>query len=498
MKEKYYLGIDQGTTGTTSILFDEKFRMASLGYEPIQLQYPQSGWVEHNPEDVWNSVFRSIAQALNHVSASGEQIVSVGLNHEGETIVVWDKITGKQLYNSIVWQDRRTVRVADMISDADNNIIYEKTGLRADAYFSATKIKWVLENVEGAKEKQKQGSLMVGTIDSWLIWRMTNGCLHITDASTASRTMLYNVNNGDWDDDLLDLFEIQKEILPEIRNSSELYGYTDPHVFFGVRIPISGILVDQQAAMLGQACVELGQVKTTYGTGCFMLMNTGEKMTRSTYGLLPTVGWQLDGKRTYALDGGVYTTGGTVKWMQENLGLIEYPAQSEIMAMNVSSNGGTYFVPAFVGLAAPHWDSYATGTIIGITGSTTKEHIVRAGLESTAYQVRDVMDVMKREVDTNILAMRCNGRATKNRFLMQFQADLLGIPLDIPKISATTAFGAAFMGALGIGVFDSVNQVSEIWGVGQTYEPKMSVDERESLMYNWHRAVKRAKHWNES
>lgn len=497
MKEKYYLGLDQSTMGTTAILFDRNWKEAGRGYHEIPLYYPQAGWVEHDAREVWASVLSATLQALSSTGAGPESIICVGLNHEGESVVVWDRVSGQPIYNSIVWQDRRTARESDQMADRYNDLVHGKTGLMIDAYFSATKIKWILDHVEGARDLMQQGRLLCGTLDTWIVWKITHGRVHVTDASTASRTLLFNIHTGQWDDELLALFGIDRAILPEIRDSATHYAYTDPLDFLGARVPISGILVDQQAAMVGQACTTPGTIKTTYGTGCFMLMNTGDNAVASTNGLLPTVAWKLNDQMTFALDGGVYITGAATKWLKEGLGIITSTAESERYALEVSDNGGVYFVPAFSGLAAPHWDSYASGMMIGITGGTRRAHIIRATLEATAYQVRDVLDVMQKEANVPISVIRCNGAATSNRFLMQFQSDILGIPLDIPEVVETTALGAAFMGALGIGEFDSIRDVENIWKLSRRYEPKMSRDQRDSLLYHWHRAVERAKYWIE-
>lgn len=497
MHECYYLGLDQGTTGTTAILFDRQWNAVSRGYEQIPLLYPRSGWVEHDARAVWTSVLSSTAQALSQIGAEAGSIRCIGLNHEGESVVVWDKLTGEPIYNTIVWQDRRTAHYADSLTDQYNGLVRGKTGLMIDSYFSATKLKWILDHAEGAGELAAKGRLLAGTMDSWIIWKMTHGRTHVTDASTASRTMLFNLESGDWDQELLDLFELDRSLLPEVRDSAAVYAWTDPLDFLGARIPISGILVDQQAALVGQACVQPGMVKTTYGTGCFMLMNTGETPVFSESGLLPTVAWQLSGKRTYALDGGVYITGGATRWLQESLNLVEDPRDTEPLALQVPDNGGVYFVPAFTGLAAPHWDSYASGMVIGITGGTRKAHIVRAALEATCYQVRDVLDVMCRDSNVPITAMRCNGRATANRFLMQFQSDILDLPLEIPEHADTTAFGSAFMGALGLGEFESISDAAQLWRSEHRFEPRMDASRREHLLYHWHRAVERSKYWRE-
>lgn len=497
MKEFYYLGIDQGTTGTTAILFDQKWKVAARGYQAVPLTYPSAGWVEHNAKDVWSSVLTAVTQALSAIGASPDSIRCLGLNHEGESVVVWNRITGEPIYNSIIWQDRRTAHEADLLADQYNEMVHSKTGLMIDSYFSALKLKWILDFVPDAREQLRQGNLLAGTMDSWIVWKLTHGRVHITDASTASRTMLYNIHTQQWDDELIALFGLERSLLPEICDSAALYARTDPLDFLGVSTPISGILADQQAALIGQACVMPGSIKTTYGTGTFMLMNTGGAFVTSANGLLPTVAWKLKREQTFALDGGVFVTGAATKWLENGLEIIRSPQETEQIASSVADNGGVYFVPAFTGLAAPHWDSYASGMMIGITAGTTRAHIVRATLEAAAYQVWDVLNVMNQASKVPITVMRCNGSATENRFLMQFQADLLDIPLDIPEVAETTALGAAFMGALGVGEYDSVQDMESIWKRSKRYEPQMGSDQRDALLYKWHRAAERAKYWNE-
>lgn len=493
----YYLGIDQGTTGTMAILFDKNWQEVARGYQELPLLYPRIGWVEHDPQAVWESVLSAVQQALQSVGTSASSILCAGLDHEGESVVIWDRETGEPIYNAIVWQDKRTAHSADEIADKYNDLVRAKSGLMIDAYFSATKYKWILDNVPEARQKMREGRLFAGTLDTWILWKMSGGKAHVTDASTASRTLLYNLETCQWDDELISIFELDKQILPEIHDSADLFCYTDPDCFFGASIPVSAVLVDQQAALVGQGCIDSGSIKVTYGTGCWMQMNTGSSPVLSEYGLLPTVAWRLAGETRFALDGGVYITGGATKWLKEGLGIIASPAETDKIAQSVETNGGIYFVPAFTGLAAPHWDSYASGMMIGINGGTKKEHLVRAALESTAYQVKDVMDVMIRDSSVPIMSIRCNGGPTANHFLMQFQSDILGIPLEIPKVSNATALGSAFMGALGIGHFDSISNISEIWTLNRRYEPQMSSDHRNSLMYHWHRAVERAKYWVE-
>lgn len=497
MAKKYYLGMDQGTTGTTTLLLDENWNLVARGYKEHSQFYPNPGWVEHDPMEIWDCVLDSISQVLDIAGAKPNEIACIGMDNQGETVMLWDKETGLPVYNAIVWQDRRTARYADAMTELHGSIIREKTGLMIDAYFSATKIKWIIDNVPGVKDKIKEGKILAGTLDSWVIWKMTHGRVHVTDHSTASRTMLMNIHTGKWDQDILDIFEIDRKILPEICDSSMIYGYTDPLDFFGASIPIAGSVVDQQAALFGQACYTPGSIKCTYGTGCFMLMNTGDKPVYSKNGLLTTVAWSLDGKMTFALDGGIYISGAATQWLRDGLKIISKASETEQMAINAGNNGGVYFVPAFAGLAAPHWDSYARGTMLGITGGTTREHIVRATLEATAYQVKDNLDVMNLDSSIPIKILRADGGAVQNNFLMQFQSDILGIPVDVPVINDTTPLGAAYLAALGIGEYKDINELSGIWKLHKRFEPKMSVDERETLMYNWHKAVERAKNWVE-
>lgn len=495
MAKKFYLGLDQGTTSTTALLMDSKWNVAARGNKSHKQYYPKPGWIEHDPMEIWRAILEAIQMAMAEADAKPEEIACIGLDNQGETVVVWDKYTGVPIYNAIVWQDRRTARYADSLTEKYGELIRERTGLMIDAYFSATKIKWILDNVPGAREKVKEGRLIAGTLDTWMIWKMTHGRVHVTDYSTASRTMLLNIHTGQWDDEVLGVLDIDKRMLPEICDSSMIYGYTDPLDFFGAKIPISGSVVDQQAALFGQACYTPGSIKTTYGTGCFMLMNTGDKPVYSKNGLLTTVAWGLNGKMTFALDGGIYIAGAATTWLRDGIRIIDDPSETEKMAVAAKSNGGVYFVPAFAGLAAPHWDSYARGMIIGITGGTTREEIVRATLEAIAYQVKDNLDVMNMDANIPIRIMRVDGGAVVNNFLMQFQADILGIPVDVPEINEATALGAAYLAALGIGEFKSIHDLAENWKLAKRFEPKMGADERENLLYNWHRAVERSKNW---
>ncbi|MCH9030040.1 MAG: glycerol kinase GlpK [Bacteroidetes bacterium] len=493
---KYYLGIDQGTTGTTAIIFNEEWNICGKGYSEHKQYYPKPGWVEHDPVEIWNKTKESVAVALDQAKIKAKELRAIGLDNQGETCMVWDKNTGKPIYNAIVWQDRRTAKVADELKDKCGDLITKKTGLTVDAYFSALKIKWILDNVKDAWSKVDKGELLVGTLDTWLLWKMTETQIYITDSSTASRTMLFNLQSNQWDDEILDIIGIPKSILPEIKDSAEIYGYTSTD-FIGAKIPIAGSVVDQAAALFGQACFDKGSVKTTYGTGCFMLMNTGDKPIVSKNGLITTAVWSINKNVTFALDGGVYIAGAAIQWLRDGLKIINSADETEALAKSVSDSGGVYFVPAFTGLAAPYWDQYARGMMIGITGGTTRAHIVRATLEAIAFQVAENLEVMRKDSGMDIDFMRVDGGAVVNCFLMQFQSDILGIPIDVPVINETTALGAAFLAALGIGDFNTLDEISNIWKLSKRYEPKITEDERHSQIEQWKRAVKRSRKWVE-
>lgn len=498
MKNRYYLGLDNGTTGTTALILNDQWEVAGRGYQELTQIYPQPGWVEQDALEIWQSVLSAVSDACREAEIDPSDIRCMGIDNQGETVVLWDKKTGIPVYNAIVWQDRRTAHMADSLSEKHGSLVREHTGLMIDAYFSATKIKWVIDHTEGIQEKIKEGRILAGTLDSWLIWKMTHGRVFITDRSTASRTMLMNIRTGQWDPDVLDLLQINPNMLAEIHDSAEIYGTTDPLDFFGAEIPIAGSAVDQQAALFGQGCFTPGTIKCTYGTGCFMLMNTGDKPVFSDHGILTTVAWGLNNEMTYALDGGVYIAGAATQWLRDGLKIISSAAETEAMAQKAGGNGDVYFVPAFTGLAAPHWDSYARGVIIGITGGTTREQIVRSCLEATAYQVRDILDVMQLDASIPITRLRVDGGAVANNFLMQFQSDILGIPIDIPVVHDTTPLGAAYLAALGTGDFGSTDEISSCWKLQKTFEPHMSSDERETLLSKWHKAVERSKRWADS
>ncbi len=494
---QYYLGIDQGTTGTTALIIDEQWNVVSSGYQEHSQIYPQPGWVEHDPLEIWEAVKTAITAALHSKNIEPKRLRCIGIANQGETVMLWDRRTGAPVYNAIVWQDRRTAKFADTLKENYQDLIRTKTGLMIDAYFSATKIKWILDHEKGVRERAAAGEIVAGTLDSWLIWKLTGGRVHCTDFSTASRTMLLNIHTGQWDRELLELLDIPPNILPEITDSATVMGYTAAEAFFGVRVPIAGSAVDQQAALFGQACFQPGTIKTTYGTGCFMLMNTGERIAHSPSGLLTTVAWGLNRKLTFALDGGVYIAGAAIQWLRDGLKIIDRASETEALALSVPDCGGVYFVPAFVGLAAPHWDQYARGMMVGITGGTTRAHVVRATLESIAYQVNDNLEVMKVDSGMPIAVMRVDGGAVGNNFLMQFQADILGIPVDVPVITETTALGAVYLSALGLGDFGGMDEIAANWKLKRRFEPQMGVDERENRLYTWRRAVERSKAWIE-
>ena len=494
--EKYYLGLDQGTTGTTALIFDSQWNQIARGYKEHTQYYPKPGWVEHDPMEIWNSILETIAMAAEEAGIQVADLTCMGLDNQGETVMLWDRYTGVPVYNAIVWQDRRTAKMADELAEKYGDLIRERTGLVADAYFSATKIRWIMDHVEGVREKIENGHVIAGTLDTWMIWKLTHGHVHVTDYSTASRTMLLNIHTGEWDDDILKALGIPKKILPEIHDSAEVYGYTDPLDFFGALIPISGSVVDQQAALFGQACFKPGTVKTTYGTGCFMLMNTGDKPVYSENGLLTTVGWGLNQKQmTFALDGGIYISGAAVQWLRDKLHLIASAAETEDLAKSVPDTGGVYFVPAFAGLAAPHWDQYARGTIVGITRGVNKYHIIRATLESIAYQVHDVLVAMKADSGIDLTSLKVDGGASANNFLMQTQADFIQAPVRRPACVETTAMGAAYLAGLAVGYWKNQEEVKENQEIDRIFTPELDEKTRRTMVRGWEKAVRYAYGW---
>ena len=478
------------------LLIDEQWKVvATRNVEHTQI-YPNPGWVEHDPEEIWEAIQKAVAGVLSDVGAKASQVVSIGIDNQGETCMVWDKNTGKPVYNALVWQDRRTAEYADELNEKYGKMIVERTGLGPDAYFSATKIKWILDNVEGVRAKIDKGEIMAGTLDSWLIWKFTGGEAFITDTSTASRTMMLDLKKGQWDPELLDIYNIPIEILPEVSDSSKVYGYTTPETFFGEKKPVAACITDALAAMLAQGCLDKGDLKTTYGTGCFMYTNLGDTVRYSENGLITVSSWQVDGKINYAFDGGVYIAGAAIQWLRDGLKIIEKSSQTEAMSLAVKDTGGVYFVPAFAGLAAPHWDQYARGMMIGITGGTKREHIVRATLESIAFQVYDNAMIMEKDSGYNFSLMKVDGGPVVTQFLMQFQADILGKEVQVPVVTEMTPYGAAFLAALACGEFNSIYDVRDCWELQRSYTPKMSNDEREYRIGEWHRAIERSKQWD--
>ncbi|MBB6735440.1 glycerol kinase GlpK [Cohnella zeiphila] len=492
-KETYVLAIDQGTTSTRAILFDQAGTPAGTARQEIASHYPSPGWVEQDAQQIWLSVLGVTASALSQTGVLPEQIAAIGITNQRETTVVWDRATGTPIRPAIVWQSRQTADICEELkSEGHERTIREKTGLVVDPYFSGTKIKWILDHTEGARERAERGELLFGTIDCWLVWKMTGGKRHVTDYSNASRTLLYNIHELRWDDDLLRLLDVPRAMLPEVRSSSEVYGTTVPHHFFGREIPIAGMAGDQQAALFGQGCYERGAVKTTYGTGCFMLMQTEEKAIRSEDGLLTTIAWGLDGGVRYALEGSVFVAGSAIQWLRDGMRLIETAADSERLAAQAGSSQGVYVVPAFVGLGTPYWESGVRGAVFGLTLGTKREHFVRATLEALAYQCKDVLDVMERDSGLTLRSLRVDGGAVRNRELMQFQSDLLGVPVDVPAVSETTALGAAFLAGLAVGFWNGLDELAAIRRTESLYEPRMPEEQAVRLYEGWQKAVRAA------
>ncbi len=497
MSKKYILAFDQGTTSSRSVLFDHKGSNIAITQKDFRQIFPKPGWVEHDPNDIWSSQLETALSISNKANISLTEIAAIGITNQRETTVVWDRQSGEPIYNAIVWQDRRTSKYCDNLKSLGHiDKIKQKTGLVLDAYFSGTKLKWILDNVQGAREKASKGQLCFGTVDTWLIWKLTNGKTFVTDVSNASRTLLFNINTLEWDEELLKLFDIPKSILPEVKESSEIYGETDSDVF-SANIPISGIAGDQQAALFGQLCTEKGMVKNTYGTGCFLLMNTGKKPVFSENKLLTTIAWKINGKVTYALEGSVFVGGAAVQWIRDELKLIDTTEEIEVLASRVEDNGGVYFVPALTGLGAPYWDPYARGAIIGITRGTTREHIARATLEGIAYQVYDIVKAMEADANAKGTELRVDGGASANNFLMQFQADLFNFKVVRPKFLETTALGAAYLAGLAVGFWNGIEDLKDQWGIDQIFKPKMKHSVAQSYLKEWHKAVSRSKNWIE-
>ncbi len=491
----YVLSLDQGTTSSRSILFDQQGCICSIAQKEFTQIFPQPGWVEHDANEIWSSQFGTMAEAVARAGISMKQIAAIGITNQRETTVVWDRNTGLPIYNAIVWQDRRTAGYCDELKEKGYaETIKDKTGLIIDSYFSATKLKWILDHIEGAREKAAKGELAFGTIDSWLVWKLTNGKVHVTDVSNASRTMLLNIHTRQWDQELLSLFNIPASVLPEVKPSSHLYGHTG-NLIPDSAIPICGIAGDQQAALFGQLCTRPGMVKNTYGTGCFMLMNTGEKAIRSNNNLLTTIAWELNGKTEYALEGSVFIAGAVVQWLRDGLKIIRSSAEVEELAASVNDAEEVYIVPAFAGLGAPHWNSYARGSIFGMTRGTSNGHIARAALDSIAYQTYDVLKAMEADAGISIAELRVDGGATINNMLMQFQADILNTKVVRPLITETTALGAAYLAGLCIGFWKDLESIQGQWQAEHTFQPAMNEEKRINLIHGWQRAVNAAIAW---
>ncbi|MCL4133291.1 UNVERIFIED_CONTAM: hypothetical protein GTU68_028690 [Idotea baltica] len=492
---KYILALDQGTTSSRAIVFDKKGNIISIAQKEFTQHFPKPGWVEHDPTEIWSTQAGVATEAIAKKGLNVENIAAIGITNQRETVVVWNKNTGQPVYNAIVWQDKRTSDYCDRLkSQGKSNLIREKTGLVIDSYFSGTKVKWILDNVDGARKKAENGELIMGTIDSWLIWNFTKGKQHVTDVSNASRTMLFNINTMDWDDELLGLLTIPRSMLPEVKQSSEVYGHTQS-TFYDTKIPIAGIAGDQQAALFGQMCTKPGMVKNTYGTGCFMLMNIGDKPTVSKNNLLTTVAWKINGKTSYALEGSIFIAGAVVQWLRDGLKIIRLSADVENLASSVDSSEGVYFVPAFAGLGAPHWNQQAQGTIFGLTRGSTDAHIARAALESIAYQTMDILKAMEADSGIAIKELRVDGGATVNDMLMQFQSDVLNTVTVRPKVVETTAMGAAFLAGLAVGYWESAEEIQEIWQTDRHFKPKEDRVKIDLEIKGWYRAIDALEYW---
>ena len=492
---KYIMALDAGTTSNRCILFDEKGTMCSVAQREFKQYFPTPGWVEHDADEIWASQLGVAVEAMNMIGVTAGDIAAIGITNQRETVIVWDKYTGEPVYHAIVWQCRRTSEYCDSLKEKGlTELFRQKTGLVIDAYFSATKIRWILENVPGARQRAEQGDLLFGTVETWLIWKLTKGEVHVTDYSNASRTMLFNINTLEWDEEILNELNIPRCMLPEVKPSSCIYGRTDAS-YLGGSIPIAGAAGDQQAALFGQTCFGAGEAKNTYGTGCFLLMNTGEKPVFSRNGLVTTIAWGLDGKVTYALEGSIFVAGASVQWLRDEMRLIDSAQDSEYMAKKVKDTNGCYVVPAFTGLGAPHWDQYARGTIVGITRGVNKYHIIRATLESIAYQVNDVLEAMKADAGIELAALKVDGGASANDFLMQTQADIINAPVKRPGCVETTAMGAAYLAGLAVGYWKDKEEVKKNWAVNQVFYPEITEEERKTRIKGWNKAVKYAYGW---
>ena len=489
--EKYILALDQGTSSSRAIVFDQYGQTKAVSQKEFTQIFPKPGWVEHNPMEIWSSQASVIAEAITSIDINGLNIAAIGITNQRETTIVWDAETGEPVYNAIVWQDRRTSEFCDCLKrDGRTDLIRSKTGLIIDAYFSATKILWILENVPGARKRADEGKLRFGTVDTWLIWMLTRGEVHVTDVTNASRTMLFNIHTLEWDKELLSLFGIPESMMPEVKSSSEVYGYTKT-TLFAHEVPIAGIAGDQQAALFGQMCTEPGSVKNTYGTGCFMLMNSGERPIMSSNNLLTTIAWKIGDKVNYALEGSIFVAGSVVQWLRDGLGIIRSSSEVEALAASVPDNGGVYFVPALTGLGAPHWDQYAKGSIYGLSRGSTAAHIARAALEGIAFQTMDIVNAMQRDAGVTLKELKVDGGASRNNLLMQFQADILGTSVIRPIVTETTALGAAYLAGLAVGYWESIDHIKSQWGVEMEFKPEASKDAVAELKAGWSEAISR-------
>lgn len=491
----YILSLDQGTTSSRAILFDQKGEIVSAAQKEFKQIFPKPGWVEHDATEIWSTQISVAAEAMSQINTNARHIEGIGITNQRETTVVWNRRTGKPVYNAIVWQDRRTADTCKRLKEEGReSMVRKKTGLVLDPYFSGTKVNWILDNVDGAREQAQNGDLLFGTIDSWLVWKLTDGKIHITDATNASRTMLYNIHTLEWDSELLGMLDIPEAMLPEVRSSSEVYGETGSDIF-STPVKVAGIAGDQQAALFGQICTEPGMAKNTYGTGCFMLMQTGQTPIESENNLLTTIAWQIDGKTFYALEGSVFIGGAVVQWLRDGLGIIRKSSDVEKLARSVENPDGVYLVPAFSGLGAPHWDPFARGTMVGLTRGSTAAHIARAALDSIAYQSMDLLHAMEADAGIKLKELRVDGGASVNDLLMQFQCDLLDVPVVRPVITETTALGAAYLAGLAVGYWKDLETIGEKWTTDKTFEPDMQQPERSKRIRDWHRAVERSRNW---
>lgn len=490
MEQRYILALDQGTTSSRAILFDHSGSVVGVAQREFAQIFPQPGWVEHNPREILTSILVTVTELLANTQVELGEVAAIGITNQRETTVVWDRATGQPIHNAIVWQSRQSLDICEQLKrDGCEPLVRERTGLLIDAYFSATKLRWILDHVDGAQQRAESGELLFGTIDSWLIWNLSGGATHVTDVSNAARTLLYDIHRRCWDDDLLAMLNIPRAMLPEVRSSSEIYAHTAPAQFFGARVPIAGVAGDQQAALFGQACFSAGMAKNTYGTGCFMLMNTGEQAVSSTHGLLTTIAWQLGDRVDYALEGSIFVAGSVIQWLRDGLRMLGKASDSQAYAERVASSDGVYMVPAFVGLGAPYWRSDVRGAVFGLSRGTSKEHFVRAALESMAYQSRDVLTAMEADAGMALKELRADGGAIANDFMAQFQSDMLGVPVLRPRVQETTALGAAYLAGLAVGFWQSCEEIAGLWQVDRRFEPQMRETERDHLYRGWQDAV---------